>query len=318
MNHTGRGSKACGRATRLEPHDWPLLTKESIAHAVERHAAKDPGVRGTLKRASAACHPSQNATRLTLIRRIISIRYTTKHHDKDCTGHRHERCEERDGTRTRTRCDPTSNSGDTGDDVAMEEENEGERSAGDSNPSGPDSRRKITTEREPREARHEQSIATSQNVPRRMSGKTQGHAAAVTTQEASDGSREKTMSVANIENRSLNWVSISSAGALDLTNCDFSERRARDEMRHIIGSSEPDVMIGSDKDRSRGCKKHKDHIEFLCELCEAQAAQGRYFVHELTSEASSRMECVVKIMAMPGTRAAIADLCERENTQPCH
>ena len=95
-----------------------------------------------------------------------------------------------------------------------------------------------------------------------------------------------------------------------MTNCDFSERRARDEMRHIIGSSEPDVIIGSDKDRNRGCKeKDKDHVEFLCELYEAQAAQGRYFVHELTSEASSRMKCVVKIMAMPGTRAAAADLC---------
>ena len=95
-----------------------------------------------------------------------------------------------------------------------------------------------------------------------------------------------------------------------MTNCDFSERRARDEMRHIIGSSEPDVIIGSHKDRNRGCKKKdKDHIEFLCELYEAQAAQGRYFVHELTSEASSRMKCIVKIMAMPGTRAAVADLC---------
>ena len=82
-----------------------------------------------------------------------------------------------------------------------------------------------------------------------MSGKTtpQGHAVALTTQEALDGSREKTMRVANIENNSLNWVSISSAGALDMTNCDFSERRARDEMRHIIGSSEPDATIGSDK-----------------------------------------------------------------------
>ena len=117
------------------------------------------------------------------------------------------------------------------------------------------------------------------------------------------------MRVADIENNSLNWVSISSAGALDMTNCDFSGRRARDEMRHIIGSSEPDVN-GSDKDRNRGCKKKdKDHTEFLCELYEAQAAQGRYFVHELTSESSSRMKCRVKIMAMPGTRAAVADLC---------
>ena len=75
------------------------------------------------------------------------------------------------------------------------------------------------------------------------------------------------MRVANIENNSLIWVSISSAGALDMTNCVFSERRARDEMRHIIGSSEPDVIIGSDKDRRTrtrtisnfcaNCSKHR-------------------------------------------------------------
>ena len=95
-----------------------------------------------------------------------------------------------------------------------------------------------------------------------------------------------------------------------MTNCDFSERRALNEMIHIIGSSELDVIIGSDKDRNRGCeKKDKDHLEFLCELYEAQAAQGRYFLHELTAEASSRMKCMGKIMAMPGTRAAVADLC---------
>ena len=105
------------------------------------------------------------------------------------------------------------------------------------------------------------SNLASHHVPRRMSGKTtpQGHAVAVTTQEASDRWREKTMRVANIENNSLNSVSISSAGALDMTNCDFSERRARDEMRR----SEPNGINGSDKDRNRGCKKKdKDHIEF--------------------------------------------------------
>ena len=191
-------------------------------------------------------------------------------------------------------------------------EQKAKRGAGHLNPSGPDSRRRITTKREPRDVRDEQSTVTGQHVPRRMSGKTtpQGHAVAVTAQEASDGSREKTMRVANIENNSLNWVSMSSAGALDMTNCDFSERPARDEMRHIIGSSELDVIVGSDKDRNRGCqKKDKDHLEFLCELYEAQASQGRYFVHELTSEASSRMKCVEKVMAMSGTRAAVADLC---------
>ena len=109
---------------------------------------------------------------------------------------------------------PSSSDG-TGDDVAMEEENADEGSAWDSNPSGPYSKRRISTKREPREARDEQSTVTSQHVPRRMPGKTtpQGHAVADTTQEASDGAREKTMRVANIENNSLNWVSISSAGA---------------------------------------------------------------------------------------------------------
>ena len=32
-----------------------------------------------------------------------------------------------------------------------------------------------------------------------------------------------------------------SAGALDLTNCDFSDRRARDEMRHITWTETEDV-----------------------------------------------------------------------------
>ena len=80
-----------------------------------------------------------------------------------------------------------------------------------------------------------------------------------------------------------------------MTNCD---RRARDTMRHIIGSSELDVIIRSDMDRNRRCKKKdKDRLHFLCELYEAQATQGRYFVHELTPEASSRMKCIGKIMA---------------------
>ena len=32
-------------------------------------------------------------------------------------------------------------------------------------------------------------------------------------------------------------------------------------------------------------------------------------MHELTSEASSRVKCVVKILAMPETRGVVADLC---------
>ena len=95
-----------------------------------------------------------------------------------------------------------------------------------------------------------------------------------------------------------------------MMHCDFSVRSARDEMRHIIGCSEPDVISGADKYQNRGCKKEDtDHMEFLCERYEAQAACGRHFVHELASEVNSRMQCVAKIMAMPGTRRTVVDLC---------
>ena len=162
-----------------------------------------------------------------------------------------------------------SSSDNTAGDVAMKGGNVDESGAGNSNPSGPDSRWRITTIREPREVRGEQSSTIGQHVPRRISLKTKlsEHPVAVSTQEAADGYREKTMRVANIENNTLNWVSISSAGALDMTHCDFSVRSAGDEMRHIIESNKPDVITGSEKDQNWGCKKKdKDHMEFLCEL----------------------------------------------------
>ena len=257
----------------------------ALADAVERHAAKDPGVRFfILERASAACHPeSESRKKIALDTEQDSTpRPSFSYGGSSASG-------TRPSTATRTAQDADasdvtmgtgpelaqgmiqpSSSDDTGGDVVMEEgENADERSATDSNSSGPDSRRKIMTKREAREARDEQSTVTRQHVPRRIFLKTtpQGHAVAVTTQEALDGFRKKTMRVANIENNSLNWVSISSAGALDMTNCDFSERRARDEMRHIIGSSEPDVIIGSDRDRNRGCKKKDKTISNFCANC---------------------------------------------------
>ena len=73
-----------------------------------------------------------------------------------------------------------------------------------------------------------------------------------------------------------------------MTNGDFSVRLAWDDMRHIIGSREPDAITGSDEDQNRGCRKNdKDHMEFLCELYGALTACGRCFVHELTSEVTS-------------------------------
>ena len=120
---------------------------------------------------------------------------------------------------------------DIGDDVAMEGDSADQRSAGHPSPSGADSRRRIPTRTEPREVRDEQSSTTEQHVPRRILEKTtpQEHAVAVTTQGALDGYRERTMRIANVENNTLNWMSISSAGALDKTHCDFSVRSARDE-----------------------------------------------------------------------------------------
>ena len=80
-------------------------------------------------------------------------------------------------------------------------------------------------------------------------------------------------------------------------------------MRHIIGVVSQMPSFGLTKIRTGRCKKKdKDHMEFQCELYEAQAACGRYFVHELTSEVNSRMKCVT-IMAMSGTRTTIAELC---------
>ena len=68
------------------------------------------------------------------------------------------------------------------------------------------------------------------------------------------------MRIANVENNTLKWVSISWTRALDTTHCNFSVRSARDDMRQIIGSSEPDVVIGSDNDQNRECrKKDKGH-----------------------------------------------------------
>ena len=112
------------------------------------------------------------------------------------------------------------------------------------------------------------------------------------------------MMIASVENNTSDWVS------LDVTHCNFSMRSARNEMRRVVGSSTPDVIIGSDNDQNRvSWKKDKDHVEFLSELYQAEAARGRYFVHDLTSEVNPRMKCVMKIMAMPGARTTEGDLC---------
>ena len=71
---------------------------------------------------------------------------------------------------------------------------------------GSDTRRRLTTKREPREVRGQRPSTNEQHVPRKILGKTtpREQAVAVTTQEALDGSREKIMRIANVENSALN------------------------------------------------------------------------------------------------------------------
>ena len=52
-----------------------------------------------------------------------------------------------------------------------------------------------------------------------------------------------------------------------MTNCDFSERPARDETRHIIGCSEPDVIIGSDEDRTEDVRRRTRTMWNFCVNC---------------------------------------------------
>ena len=149
---------------------------------MERHAAKDPGVRGILKRASAACHPeSESRKKIALDTEQDSTpRPSVSHGGSSASGTTTRTTQDADTSDVTRGTGPelaqgmtqTSSSDDTGGDVVMEEENADEKGAGDSNPSGPDSRRRITTKREPREARDEQSTITRHHVPRRMSGKT--------------------------------------------------------------------------------------------------------------------------------------------------
>ena len=93
------------------------------------------------------------------------------------------------------------------------------------------------------------------------------HPVAITTQEALDRIPRETMRVARVESNALTWMSTSSAGALDMTHCDFSVRSARGEMRHIIGCSEPDVIIGSDNrqrsEQGDARRRQIDHSRIL-------------------------------------------------------
>ena len=141
---------------------------------MERHAAKDPGVRGILKRARATCHPESESQKKNALdtEQDSTPRSSVSHGGSSAPGTRPSTITgtaQDTGTTNVTgemrpelaqgMTQPTS-SDDTGGGVAMEGETGDQSSAGHSNPSGPDSRRRITTKREPREVRDEQSSTT--------------------------------------------------------------------------------------------------------------------------------------------------------------
>ena len=252
-------------------------TNRALADAVERHATKDPGVRGILKWASVVCHPESESQKKIAMdtEQDPTPHPLVSHGGSSASGTRPSITTSADLNTDMTRevrvgpaPDKTRASGEgyAGGDVVMRED---EDSGGHSSSEGSDSRRRITTKREPREVRDERSSTTEQHVPRRMLGKTtpREQAVAVTTQEAQDGSCEKTMRIVHVENSTLNWVSISSAGALDMAHCDFSVKSARDEIRHIMGSSEPDVIIGCDRDQNRGAERRTRITWNFCSSC---------------------------------------------------
>ena len=148
------------KATRLDPHDWLRLTEEPTVQwlmQLNYSPTKDPGMRGTLKRTSVG-HPESESrkkvaldteqdlttTSFSLPRRIISIRCTTQRHHKHRPERQHERRDERGENKTHKQ------QGSRGGGVAMEGNSEDENSPRHPNPSGSDSRRRITTKREPR------------------------------------------------------------------------------------------------------------------------------------------------------------------------
>ena len=75
-----------------------------------------------------------------------------------------------------------------------------------------------------------------------------------------------------------------------MTHCDCSVRSGRDEMRHIVGNSEPDVIIGSDKDQNRGCRRNnKDLCRHLgSRAISCSNVHGVFPVHELSGFALSK------------------------------
>ena len=74
------------------------------------------------------------------------------------------------------------------------------------------------------------------------------------------------MRIASVEHNALNWVSISSARALNMTHCDVGVRSARDEDTLLKAVSRMS-SIGSDKDQNRDARRRTRTTWNSCANC---------------------------------------------------
>ena len=140
----------------------------ALADAVERHATRDPGVRSILKRASAVSHPeSESQKKIAMDTEQDPIPHPSDSHGgSSASGTRPSIATSADLNTDMTRevgagpaSDVTRASGEdhVGGDVVMRED---ENNGGHPSSEGSESRRRITTKREPREVRDERSSTT--------------------------------------------------------------------------------------------------------------------------------------------------------------
>ena len=132
----------------------------ALADLEERLAAKDPGVRGIMKRSSVACHPeSESQERVALdTEQDPTPQPRVSYVGSSASGVRPSAITIAD--RTGTSDVAQAGSGEHNDDVAMDGDGADDDSARHPNPSGSDGRRR------------KQSGTTEQHVPRRLFGKT--------------------------------------------------------------------------------------------------------------------------------------------------
>ena len=123
--------------------------------------------------------------------------------------------------------------------------------------------------------------------------------------------------------------------SLDLTTAnpkgqrwDFSKVEMRKQARELLIKTRPTVLIGSPPctpySQLQKLNEHRRdpevvarekvaadvHMRFCCELYEEQHRRGAFFLHEHPAGAESwKMRCMLKVMAMKGVEAVVADQC---------